>query len=262
MAAVSYQDAVRLHTSALALAEKRLLVWIARRLPRWVGSDHLTALGAVGMLGAGLCYWQSPGRPVVLLMAVVCLAVNWFGDSLDGTLARVRDCQRPRYGFYLDHVLDTVGALSLLVGLGASGYMSWPVAAALLVAYYLLTIEIYLATAVIRTFRMSFLKLGPTELRIVLAIGTVALRSHARVELAGQRVLLFDVGGIVAAVGLVGIFIFSAVRNTRELYRLEPLQRSEKQGAAPRLAPLARGKEAGNKNRGAAAVSAEPQPLS
>jgi len=160
----------------------------------------------------------------MLLPAIAGLGVNWFGDSLDGTVARVRDCQRPRYGFYVDHVLDTVGILFLLGGLGLSGYMSPTVAALLLAAYYLLNIEIYLATSVLREFRMAFFKLGPTELRLLLAAGTIALFDHARVDIAGRSFLLFDVGGVVAAAGLVAIFVFSAARNTTTLYRAEPMR--------------------------------------
>jgi len=220
----TFQDAVRLQTSALSTAEKRLLIRIARRLPAWISSDHLTALGALAMLMAGACYWLSARHQVGLVLAVVCLAINWFGDSLDGTVARVRDCQRPRYGFYVDHVLDTAGTLFLLAGLGASGYMSPMVALALLAAYYLISIEIYLATCVLHTFRMAFFKLGPTELRILLAVGTLALFFHPSVTIAGRSFLLFDVGGVVAAAGLAVIFGLSAARNTRTLYKAEPLR--------------------------------------
>lgn len=224
MTSTTFQDAVRLQTSALSTAEKRLLIRIARRLPAWISSDHLTALGALAMLMAGACYWLSARHPIGLVLAVVCLAINWFGDSLDGTVARVRDCQRPRYGFYVDHVLDTAGTLFLLAGLGASGYMSPMVALALLAAYYLISIEIYLATCVLHTFRMAFFKLGPTELRILLAVGTLALFFHPSVTIAGRSFLLFDVGGVVAAAGLAVIFGLSAARNTRTLYKAEPLR--------------------------------------
>jgi phosphatidylglycerophosphate synthase len=139
-------EAARSLTSVLAPIEKRTLTWIARRLPPWVNSDHLTILALVGMAGVGGAYWLAHITPVGLPLAVVGLAVNWFGDSLDGTLARVRNQQRPRYGFYVDHVVDAVGAVFLFAGLGASGYMDWTVAAGLLVAYLLLVVETFLAT--------------------------------------------------------------------------------------------------------------------
>jgi hypothetical protein len=213
----------RIHTSLLAAVEKRCLVWIARRLPGWVGSDHLTALGAAGMLGAGLCYWAGASAPWALFGVVALLAVNWFGDSLDGTLARVRHQERPRYGFYVDHVLDAVGLLCLIGGLMLGGFMSVGVGAALLVTYYLLTNEIALATHALGTFRLSFWKFGPTELRILIAIGTIQAWRDPFVTIADLRVLLFDVGGAVASAGLLVTFAASAIANTIKLYRAEPL---------------------------------------
>lgn len=226
MTSTTYHDAVRLQTSVLAAAEKRLLVRIAGRLPAWITPDHLTALGGLAMLGAGASYWLSARHSAGLVLAVVCLGVNWFGDSLDGTVARVRGCQRPRYGFYVDHVLDSLGVLFLLAGLGLSGFMTPIAAASVLGAYYLLSIEIYLTTAVRRTFRMGFGGFGPTELRIVLAAGTLALFDHAHLTIAGRRFLLFDVGGAVAATGMMAFFLVTAAQNARALYREEPLAKA------------------------------------
>jgi phosphatidylglycerophosphate synthase len=219
---------IRVHTSLLAAVEKRCLIWMATRLPATINSDHLTAFGAAAMLGAGLCYWVAPSAPVALWGVVLMLAVNWFGDSLDGTLARVRHHERPRYGFYVDHVLDAVGILFLIAGLMLGGFMSLLVGAAFLVAYYLLTNEIALATHTVGTFRISYWKFGPTELRILLAAGTIQLLRSPEVSLFGMRVLLFDVGGAVAAAGLLATFIVSAIRNTRTLYRAEPLPERRK----------------------------------
>ncbi len=213
----------RIQASLLSGVEKRCLIWMARRLPGWVGSDHLTALGALAMLGAGIAYWMAPGRPLALLAVVMLLAVNWFGDSLDGTLARVRHQERPRYGFYVDHVLDVVGILLLFSGLVAGGFMTPILGAAFLIAYYLLNVEIALATHTVGTFRISYWKMGPTEMRILLAAGTLQLMRSPDMVLFGSRYLLFDVGGAVAIAGLVGTFIASAVSNTRTLYRREPL---------------------------------------
>src|SRR5688572_19682303 len=213
----------RVHGSLLAAAEKRLLIWLAQRLPRWVNSDHLTTLGAVALFFAGICYAIGRAYPAALIGVVVLLAVNWFGDSLDGTLARVRRQERPRYGFYVDHVLDALGILFLMAGLVAGGYMSVIVGAAFLVAYYLLTIEIALATHALGTFRLAYWKIGPTELRILVATGTLLLLRSDSVSIAGQTLLLFDVGCAVAAAGLLVTFICAAVSNTKALYRREPL---------------------------------------
>lgn len=212
----------RIHGSLLAAAEKRLLIWIASRLPGRVTSDQLTALGAVALLGVGLCYWLAPVHPAALGGVVLLLAANWFGDSLDGTLARVRGIERPRYGFYVDHVLDAVGMLFVIGGLVAGGYMSLAVGAAFLIAYYLLTIEIALATHALGTFRLSYWKVGPTELRILLAIGTVMLLRSEYVHIGGLRLLLFDVGGTAAVAGLLVTFVCAAFANGRELARREP----------------------------------------
>ena len=224
-----YKEATRVHTSVLAAAEKRCLVWMAKRLPAWVNSDHLTLLAGLAMLAAGICYWIGPGSSAAMLVAIGMLAVNWFGDSLDGTLARVRHHERPRYGFYVDHVLDVVGILFLLAGFALGGFMSPLIAAGFLIAYYLLMIEIALATHAVGTFRISFWKFGPTELRILLVIGTLQIMRTPFITVAGERLLLFDVGGVIAIAALTITFIASAVRNGRLLYRLEPLP--QKQGS-------------------------------
>src|SRR5690242_7244206 len=118
-----FHEAKRKQQSFLAPLEKPTLIWLAQHMPAWVNSDHLTLLGLVALLGAGLSYWWARSNPMGLYAAIVCLALNWFGDSLDGTLARLRNRLRPRYGFYVDHVVDAFGALFLLGGLALSGYM-------------------------------------------------------------------------------------------------------------------------------------------
>jgi archaetidylinositol phosphate synthase len=218
-----FREARRSLTSVLAPVEKRVLIWLAHRLPAHVNSDHLTALALAAMLAAGLSYWLARVTPVGLLLVVVALGVNWFGDSLDGTLARVRGHQRPRYGFYVDHVVDAVGAVFLLGGLGLSGYMSPFVALALLVAYLLLLVETFLATYTLGTFTMSYVKIGPTELRILLAIGNLVLLVHPMADIFGRQYRLFDVGGAVCAAGMAVTLAVAATRNTRALYVAEPL---------------------------------------
>jgi archaetidylinositol phosphate synthase len=213
----------RVQASLLAAVEKRCLIWMAERMPRAVNSDHLTALAGLAMLAAGVCYWIAPRWPLALVGVVFFLAVNWFGDSLDGTLARVRHHERPRYGFYVDHVLDALGILFLIAGLVLGGFMSLCVGAGLLLAYYLLTIEIALATHTVGTFRISYWKMGPTELRILLAGGTLQLLRSATVQVSGWPVLIFDLGGLVAIAGLFATFAVAAIGHTRQLYRAERL---------------------------------------
>jgi phosphatidylglycerophosphate synthase len=223
VAEAEFRDAHRAQVSFLAPLEKKCLVWLARRTPPWINSDHLTALGLASLAGAGLSYWYAHWRRRGLAMAIVCLCLNWLGDSLDGTLARVRNCLRPRYGFYVDHIADAFGTFFLLGGLGLSGYMSQGVAAGLLIAYFMLTIEVYLATYTLGTFHLSFWKFSPTELRILLMIGSVALIWRPWVRLWGGTYRLFDVGGVVGIAGMSLMLVNAAVRHTIELYRAERL---------------------------------------
>lgn len=220
-----FVSAVREHHSFLAAAEKRALVRMAARLPARVNSDHLTALAAISMAGAGASFWLASVWPPALLLVILFLALNWFGDSLDGTLARVRKHERPRYGFYVDHVLDAAGILVLLAGLVLGGFSSAVAMLSFLVAYYLLSIEIYLATHVLGRFHMSFWKIGPTELRILLAIGTLRLFWPSDVTVFGVAVKLFDLGAWIGTAGLLVTATLAAITHTRELYRAEPLPR-------------------------------------
>jgi phosphatidylglycerophosphate synthase len=186
------------------------------------------------MLGAGFCYWN--GSPAALLAAIGLLVLNWFGDSLDGTLARVRHHERPRYGFYVDHVLDVLCILFIFAGLVLGGHMSRAIGGGFLIAYYLLMIEIALATHAVGVFRISFWKFGPTELRILLALGSLRLMHSDFVTVAGSTYRLFDIGGVVAIVGLAITFVVSAIANTRTLYGAEPLPgRVAKPSAIPRV---------------------------
>jgi len=216
---------VREQRSVLASPEKQILVWMAQRLPRWVHSDHLTLLAFVAMLVSGLAYWMASRNRLALLVAVLGLALNWLGDSLDGTLARVRNRQRPTYGFYVDHALDLFSSLFLLGGLALSGYMSPLIALGLLAAYMMVNAEEFLATHARRVFHLSFLGFGPTELRIILAIGTLyVLVADRWVDWGALGVFrLFDVGGMVAIGGLAVKVVASVVRNARALYQAERL---------------------------------------
>ena len=216
-------DHTREHRSILASAEKQLLIAIARRLPAWISSDHLTLLGLLAMPAAGLAFAAIPAAPWSAALFAAALAVNWFGDSLDGTLARVRLQPRPRYGYYVDHVIDLAGTAFLVGGMAASGLMTPTVALALLAAYFLVSAETYLATHSVGIFRLSFAGIGPTELRILMAIGAVLVARQPWVAVAGHRALLLDVGGLVTAGGLVVVFTASAIRNARALYLAEPL---------------------------------------
>lgn len=224
MAPVNAGTHIRENLGFLARLEKRVLVSIAQRLPQFINSDHLSALGLAAMGAAGLSFAAYPFTPWAAAGVVASLAANWFGDSLDGTLARMRDQQRPRYGFYVDHVIDVAGSAMLLAGMAFSGLMHPTIALMVLVAYLIVSAETYLATHAAGIFRMSFLGFGPTELRIVLSIGAIraAFSPLASMGTFGNP-RLFDVGGGVAIAGLTIAFVVSTIRNTRALYQAEPL---------------------------------------
>jgi phosphatidylglycerophosphate synthase len=216
-----FRPAERAHTSALAGVEKKILVWLAHRLPSWLTSDHLTTLGFVSLLGVGLSYWYSRYSRIGLLLVAVFFVLNWFGDSLDGTLARVRNRQRPRYGFYVDHILDACGSVFVFAGLALSGYMSERIAVGLLVAYFLLSIEVYLATYTVGRFQLSFGAFSPTELRLLLIIGNIALLTKPFVTLAGKQFLLFDVGGLIGIAGMSAALLWSIMKHLAYLHRAD-----------------------------------------
>jgi archaetidylinositol phosphate synthase len=220
-----FHPAERTQASALSGLERKVLLWIARRLPNWVKSDHLTTLGFVSLPAVGWSYWYSRNSRIGLLLVAVFLVMNWFGDSLDGTLARVRNRQRPRYGFYVDHILDAVGSVFVFAGLAWSGYMSERVAVGLLVAYFLLSIEVYLATYTVGRFRLSFGAFSPTELRLLLIFGNIALLIKPIVTLAGKQYLLFDVGGVIGIAGMGAALLWSIVKNATLLHRADSTTR-------------------------------------
>jgi archaetidylinositol phosphate synthase len=197
--------------SFTAAAEKRALIAIAKRLPRWVGPDHLSALGVLSMAGAGLCYRLLVVSPLALLGVNLFLFLNWFGDSLDGTVARVREKQRPRYGFYVDHLVDAFGAIFLLGGLAFSGLISSYAALALLIAYLLLQIHIALKAHTTHRFQIAFGGVGGTEARILLAALNLGLLVWPSLS-----VVLTPLVWILAAL-LVGLVVVDGARTGRAL---------------------------------------------
>jgi len=220
---IRFREAQRIQQSFLANMEKKTLYWLAPRTPLWINSDHLTLLGLLAMAGAGAGYWWARTNSQGLGVVILCLAINWLGDSLDGTLARFRNCSRPRYGFYVDHIVDAFGALFLLGGMALSGYMSPFVAAGLLLAYLMLSIEVYLASYTLGNFKISYFKMGPTELRVLLSVGNIAVYFKPMVHLFGRFHRLFDVAGSIGISGMFVILLISVIQNTTTLYRREPL---------------------------------------
>jgi len=220
---LTFVPAVRLQQSFVAVAEKKTLLWLAARTPRWINSDHLTLLGFVAQCLAGVCYALARWNRYMLLACIVCLALNWLGDSLDGTLARARNCQRPRYGFYVDHVVDTFAAFFLMGGLALSGYIDPRVAFGMLIAFLMLSIEAYLATYTLGQFKLSYWKFGPTEIRLLLALGNLALLRWPTTKILGTQVRVFDLGGCIGIAGMGLMLIVSSIQHTMTLYCQEKI---------------------------------------
>ena len=225
-AITKFRNAERQQQSLLAPLERKTLAWRASRMPARIGSDHLTILGLFALVMAGASYALAAWWASAILLVNLWLAVNWFGDSLDGTLARFRKQQRPRYGFYVDHMVDSFGALFVLGGLAWSGLMSERVALSLLVAFLLLSIDSYLAAYTRGKFNLSFWLFSPTELRILLALGNVVAFWKPTIVFLGERHSFFNVGGSIGAVCMGVVLLVNVARNTACLYREERIAKN------------------------------------
>jgi phosphatidylglycerophosphate synthase len=219
----AFTSARRVNHAFTASLERRALQWMAARIPRWVSSDQLTALGLGAQIVAGIGYALARYNRYALLLVIACVVLNWFGDSMDGTLARIRCQQRPRYGFYVDHMVDVFGAVAMMCGMGCSGLVHWQVALAMLIAFLLLSCESYLATYTLSEFQLSQGIFGPTEIRLLLIAGNLALLRSPYSTIFGHKKLLFDVGGTIATVGMLVFAVLMTMRHTVQLYREEPL---------------------------------------
>ena len=207
-------SAPREKTFLLARHEARVLDAIARRLPARVMPDHMTVLGVLAALGIGAAYWLTLRDPAWLWVASGLLVVHWLGDSLDGTLARVRRIERPKYGYYLDHLVDAGATIAIGVGLGLSPYMTLVTGLAIVVAYLALSINTYLETQVFGVFSLGYGRFGPTEARVGLIVLNLVL-------LAGATSAL-DIAGLAAAGLMLLALGVRAARNLRVLAAREP----------------------------------------
>jgi archaetidylinositol phosphate synthase len=213
-------------TSEFVLAgfERRVLPWLAARLPSWVMPDHLTFLGLIASTTIALAYMLSNRDARWLWLASGALVVQWFGDSLDGNLARYRKIERPRYGYYLDHLTDAYSTLAIGLGLGLSPYMLLAVGLAIVTSYLILSINVYLETYVFDEFSFSYGRLGPTEVRVILiGLNTAAfIVGPGQFTLWGIGMTAFDVVGAMIAVAMLLMLLVRASGNLRKLAALEP----------------------------------------
>ena len=208
----------------LAAVEKRVLRAIARRLPRRVLPDDLTALGVFAALGICAAYAASAHSTAWLWVASGLLVVHWLGDSLDGTLARVRDIGRPRYGYHLDHLVDAFSTALIGLGLGLSPFVGFGIAAVFVCMYLVLSVNVYLESMSFGRFDISYGKLGPTEVRLILiAVNTLlALGVHGTVTVLGHALSYLDIAGLALSAGMVVMLLVRSRRNLAELAADEP----------------------------------------
>lgn len=217
-------DAQRQATFVLTRFERWALPRIAASLPRWILPDHLTALGVFGATLIAAGYLCTRWTPAWLWVVNLGLVIHWLGDSLDGTLARVRKHERPRYGFYLDHLTDAYATIVIGVGLGFSPYMLLSVSMSLVIAYLVLSINVYLETHVFGVFRYGYGIVGPTEARVVLLLMNLLalVVGPLAFEASGVGFTLFDVVGVLLALGMIALLLTRAGRNLATLGRAEP----------------------------------------
>ena len=217
-------EATREPSFLLAKPEKRLLTWIAARLPRWILPDDMTALGVLAALGVAVAYQLSNESLDWLWVASGLLVLQWLGDSLDGTLARVRKIERPTYGYYLDHLVDAIATAAIGIGLGLSPFMLLSIGTLIVVAYLILSINVYLESYAFGRFSIGYGLIGPTEIRLILiALNTVvALGAGLDFVIADLELTVFDVIGLAIAATMIALLLGRAARNLRELARNEP----------------------------------------
>jgi archaetidylinositol phosphate synthase len=219
------KPSTRTRAAITARAEKRALEAMARRLPESIHSDHLTVIGVIGAIAVGAAYALSAFSPHWLWLASVALVMNWWGDSLDGTLARVRNAQRPRYGYYIDHAVDAFTTAIVGVGIGLSPFVALPAGLGIVIIYLMMSINVYLESAVYGVFKMDYGLVGPTEARILLILGNTLLVwlatargvDPARIE----PVVSLGIGAVLVGMSILLVWRFAG--NLRRLGREDPL---------------------------------------
>lgn len=227
-------DAVRIQTSVLNAAEKKVLVWLAQRQPRWMTSDILTYIGTFGAIVIAAGYVLSAWNPAFLWISSMGFVINWYGDSLDGTLARVRNLQRPVYGYYLDHTIDAINEVIIFVGVGLSGLIHLEIALLALVMYLLMTINVSINAHLKKEFRLTYAKMGPTEFRIIMIIINTMFALVRPLREFSHEFVLFGhdlVFGALDYIGVVIVLILAVLhlaevrKDVRDYAEMDPMPR-------------------------------------
>ena len=212
----------RVNDILLGPLERPALQWLAAHMPAWVSPDICTAIGVLGALLAMISYELSNINPNYLWLASLGFLINWFGDSLDGTLARYRHIERPRYGYYIDHTIDVVCQVMIFLGLGFTPYISFNVACLALISYLLLSVLVYIRTYVVGEFRISYGKLGPTESRAIAVLLNTAMYFFGMQSITfGQaKISIYDIFVAAIALLLTGFFVNTALQEAHKLAAL------------------------------------------
>ena len=229
-------DAVRIQTSVLNALEKKVLVWLAKRQPEWMTSDALTYIGVFGAVVIAAGYILSAWNINFLWLSSLGFIINWYGDSLDGTLARVRNMQRPVYGYYLDHTIDAINEVMIFVGVGLSGLMHLEIALLALVMYFLITINVSINAHLKKEFKLTYASMGPTEFRIIMIIINTLFAlirplrefSHS-FTLCGHDFTFgaLDYIGIVIVVVLAAIHLTTVSKDLKDYAKMDPMPKRD-----------------------------------
>ena len=224
------EKAPRIQTSLLNKVEKNILFWLAEHMPEWVTSDMLTALGFFAAVAYAVFCWLANYNVEYLWLSSFCLVLNWFGDALDGTLARVRKLQRPKYGFFLDHSVDAITTCLFCIGLGLTPYMDMTIALFIMIGYLSLSLFTYLSTMVFTEFPLTYARLGPTEVRLILiAVSILYIYypfSSWHLNVLGLFLSAYDLMGIIAAATLATLYLSSIIKGIRRLKNNQNIQES------------------------------------
>ena len=229
-----HEQSKRIQTSILNSLEKKILIWLAERQPKWMTSDILTYIGTVGAIVIAIGYTLSNNNINYLWLSTLGFIINWYGDSLDGTLARVRNTQRPVYGYYIDHTVDAINEVIIFMGIGLSGLMHLEISLMALVAYFMITINVSINAHLKKEFKLTYAGLGPTEFRLImiiintLYIYSAALRNFSMVvEIFGREVCLksLDIVGISVTIILFAMYFYEIFRDAKGYALLDPLKK-------------------------------------
>ena len=226
------KKAVRIQNSILNGAEKKALAWLAERQPKWVVSDMLTLVGIIGALMIGAGFVLCSKNINWLWLSIAGFVVNWYGDSLDGTLARVRNTQRPLYGYYLDHTVDCFNEAFMFLGLGLSYLMRLDIALMILIVYLFLTVNVSVNAHLKSEFKLTYGKLGPTEFRVIACLLIMCViffpcirEFHTSMHFLGREVALtaLDIAGLVILTVLVLIYLVTVIQDARGYAKVDPM---------------------------------------